>query len=182
MSIADAGARQGVTADIEQMEAVISQFMDYARAQAGEAAVACDLAALLAGIAEHQACVGRACRLELTALPKVELRPKAITRALTNLIDNAWKYGGGDVTLRGLAVDGEIRLEISDRGPGIPADQTERLKRPFTRLESARTNAGSTGLGLAIVERIARLHDGRLDLLPNPDGGLLARLVLPIRR
>lgn len=78
------------------------------------------------------------------------------------------------------AVNGEIWLEISDHGPGIPASETERLKRPFTRLETARTNASGTGLGLAIVERIARLHNGRLDLLPNPGGGLLARLVLPI--
>ena len=65
--------------------------------------------------------------------------------------------------------------------PGIPAGETDRLKRPFTRLDSARSNASGTGLGLAIVERIARLHDGRLDLLPNPGGGLLARLVIGIR-
>ena len=115
--------------------------------------------------------------VELPALP---LRPKAITRAITNLIDNAWKYGGGEVTVKTAAVDGEIWLEIIDHGPGIPASETERLKRPFTRLETARTNASGTGLGLAIVERIARLHNGRLDLLPNPGGGLLARLVLPI--
>lgn len=78
------------------------------------------------------------------------------------------------------AVNGEIWLEISDQGPRIPASETERLKRPFTRLETARTNASGAGLGLAIVERIARLHNGRLDLLPNPGGSLLARLVLPI--
>ncbi|HOX60188.1 MAG TPA: ATP-binding protein, partial [Verrucomicrobiota bacterium] len=51
---------------------------------------------------------------------------------------------------------------------------------PFTRLDSARSNATGTGLGLAIVDRIARLHEGHLDLLPNPGGGLLARLVIPL--
>ncbi len=180
MSIADSGAQQAVIADIEQMEAVISQFMDYARAESGEEAVIADLTYLLENIVERQAFVGRPCRLELAELPELPLRPKAITRAITNLIDNAWKYGGGEVTVKTAAVNGEIWLEISDHGPGIPASETERLKRPFTRLETARTNASGTGLGLAIVERIARLHNGRLDLLPNPGGGLLARLVLPI--
>ena len=179
MSIAD-DARQAVIADIEQMEAVISQFMDYARTDAGETPVSTDLAALLSGIAERLACIGRPLRLEIGVLPQAQLRPKAVTRAITNLIDNAWKYGGGAVSLRASTVDRKIWLEITDRGPGIPAAEADRLKRPFTRLENARTNASGTGLGLAIVERIARLHEGQLDLLPNEGGGLLARLVLKI--
>ena len=182
MSIADAGAQEAVIADLEQMEAVISQFMDYARTESGEPAISYDLGSLLSSIVDRQACVGRPCRLDLAELPELMLRPKAITRAITNLIDNAWKYGGDEVTVKSAAVDSEIWLEISDRGPGIPPAETERLKRPFTRLETARTNASGTGLGLAIVERIARLHNGRLELLPNPGGGLLARLVLPISR
>jgi two-component system osmolarity sensor histidine kinase EnvZ len=108
MSIADSGAQQAVIADIEQMEAVISQFMDYARAESGEEAVIADLTYLLENIVERQACVGRPCRLELAELPEMPLRPKAITRAITNLIDNAWKYGGGEVTVKTAAVDGEI--------------------------------------------------------------------------
>jgi len=182
LSVSDDSARQAVVADIEQMEAVISQFMDYARAESGEAAEPTDLTALLSTLAERQGYVGRPLALELAPLPDLRLRPKALTRALTNLLDNAWKYGGGDVTLKAAAVDSEIRVEISDRGPGIPATEAERLKRPFTRLDTARTNASGTGLGLAIVERVARLHGGRFELLPNPGGGLLARLSLPISR
>ena len=181
MSVAD-GARQAVVADIEQMEAVISQFMDYARTESGEAPVATDLTALLADIAERQKYLGYALTTAIESLPETLLRPKAITRAITNLIDNAVKYGGGEITLTASKTSNEIRVDISDHGPGVPAEEIERLKRPFTRLESARTNATGTGLGLAIVERIARLHEGRLDLLPNPGGGLLVRLALPIRR
>ncbi|NTV71885.1 MAG: HAMP domain-containing protein [Azonexaceae bacterium] len=180
MSVADS-ARQAVVADIEQMEAVISQFMDYARTESGEAAVMTDLGDLLSGVAERQRYVGHALTTAIGPLPETMLRPKAITRAVTNLIDNAVKYGGGEITLSAATVNGEICLEITDRGPGIPPDEIERLKRPFTRLENARTDATGTGLGLAIVERIARLHEGRFDLLPNPGGGLLVRLVLPIR-
>ncbi len=71
-----------------------------------------------------------------------------------------------------------VVASASDRGPGIPESEQERLKRPFTRLNTARTDVTGTGLGLAIVERIARLHDGRLELSPNPGGGLIARLIL----
>jgi len=182
MSVADDTARQAVVADIEQMEAVISQFMDYARAESGETPVMTDLSGLLSILADRQECIGRPLQAEIPALPDLPLRPKALTRALTNLIDNAWKYGGGEVSLKAMMTEREIRIEIADRGPGIPASETERLKRPFTRLESARTNAGGTGLGLAIVERICRLHGGHLDLAANPGGGLLARICLPISR
>jgi two-component system osmolarity sensor histidine kinase EnvZ len=182
LSIADDGTRQAVIADIEQMEAVISQFMDYARAESGETPVATDLGALLSTLAERQSHIGRPLQHEIPELPELPLRPKALTRALTNLVDNAWKYGGGEVRLSAAQVDGEIRIEVADRGPGIPSDQIDRLRRPFTRLDTARTNASGTGLGLAIVERVARLHGGRLELQPNPGGGLLARLCLPLNR
>ncbi|NHC05806.1 ATP-binding protein [Azonexus fungiphilus] len=178
LSVADDAARQGIVADIEQMEAVISQFMDYARTESGEPPAVTDLAALLAAIGERQAALGRALEIDLAGVSTVNIRPKAVGRAVVNLLDNAWKYGGGAVSLKASTVDGEIRIEIADRGPGIPGSETERLKRPFTRLEVARTDVTGTGLGLAIVERIARLHRGRLELLDNPGGGLLARLVL----
>ena len=179
LSISSDEARQGIVADIEQMEAVISQFMDYARAETGEPLQPCDLISLLQGVADRQASLGRKLASHFEPLPgELPLRPKAIIRAVSNLIDNAWKYGGGATLLHVRAQDGEIWIDVADRGPGIPSDETERMKRPFTRLENARTNATGTGLGLAIVERIARLHNGRLELVANPEGGLIARLIL----
>jgi two-component system, OmpR family, osmolarity sensor histidine kinase EnvZ len=178
MSVADEAARQGIVADIEQMEAVISQFMDYARTESGEAPEPTDLAALLSSIGERQFAIGRPLKIDLDHVSTAKLRPKAIARAVGNLLDNAWKYGGGAIHLSATPVNDEIHIEIADRGPGIPVAEIERMKRPFTRLESARTNATGTGLGLAIVERIARLHGGRLELLPNPASGLLARLII----
>ena len=99
---------------------------------------------------------------------------------MTNLIDNAWEYGGTSITLTANIQAECLCIEVGDNGPGIPENQIERLKQPFTRLENARTNASGTGLGLAIVERVARVHGGRLELLPNPNGGLIARLSLPL--
>ena len=68
---------------------------------------------------------------------------------------------------------------IADRGQGVPPDQVEYLKRPFTRGDPARSGVAGAGLGLAIVERIARLHRGTLDLLLRDGGGMIARVTLP---
>ncbi len=181
LSVADESARQAVVSDIEQMESVISQFMDYARTESGETPIATDLPALLASVVARQASVGRHISAEIPSLDPLLLRPKAITRAVTNLIDNAAKYAGGEIKLTLSSANDEIVIAVADHGPGIPEQEVDRLKRPFTRLEAARTDATGTGLGLAIVDRIARLHDGQLDLLPNPGGGLLVRLKFPIR-
>jgi two-component system osmolarity sensor histidine kinase EnvZ len=75
-----------------------------------------------------------------------------------------------------------LRLEVLDRGPGIPEAEAERMKRPFTRLENARTDVGGTGLGLAIVDRVARLHGGRLTLAARDGGGLAATLSIPLAK
>jgi len=71
---------------------------------------------------------------------------------------------------------------VSDRGPGIAAEDVERLKQPFTRATEARARAdgaAGAGLGLAIVERIARAHGGKFELLPREGGGTLARVTIP---
>lgn len=182
LSVGDPASRDAVVADIEQMEAVISQFMDYARGEGGEAVAPTDLKQLLEEIAARQTAVGRPLETAIAALPALPLRVKALARAVTNLIDNAFKYGGGAVRLQAQANAEMVHIEVLDRGPGIPDGEEERLKRPFTRLENARSNVTGTGLGLAIVDRIARLHGGRLDLMPRDGGGLLARLSLPLRR
>lgn len=183
MSIADETARQGIIADIEEMEAVISQFMDYARSESGEAPTPTDLAALLADLAERRIAAGRALTTDIANdLPVLAVRAKSLARAVGNLIENAARHGGGTIRLDARRTGDCVRIEVIDNGPGIPAGEVERLKRPFARLETARSNTGGTGLGLAIVDRVARLHDGRLDLLPNPAGGLIARLELPVSR
>lgn len=180
LSIPDAAARDAVSADIEQMDAIIGQFLDYARGDGGEAPRTCDLDTLLAQAAAGLQRGTTTLRLEPGEVPPLALRPQAIARALGNLLENARKYGGGEIEACTRVVDGEAWVEIMDRGPGIPPEQVERLKRPFTRLEGARSNATGTGLGLAIVERIARQHGGRLELLPREGGGLRARLCLPL--
>jgi two-component system osmolarity sensor histidine kinase EnvZ len=180
----DDGLREGMTADVEEMDKTIGQFLDFARSEGGEAPQDVDVAALLLDIASQYR--RRGFRVELASGPtppvvSLPLRPQALRRAISNLIDNALRYAGADslVELALGAVSGEFHIEVLDRGPGIPADEVERMKRPFARLEAARTNAAGAGLGLAIVDRVARSHNGGLELLPRDGGGLLARLRLP---
>lgn len=184
MSISDDDARHGIADDIDQMDAIIAQFLDYARSNGEETPERVDINVLVSQAACTQGRAAKPPRLSQQELPKTLIRRQALTRAITNLLDNARKYGSsdgnGEIEVETRLENGEIVIDVADRGPGIPESERERLKRPFTRLENARTNATGTGLGLAIVERVAGLHQGRFELLAREGGGLIARLRLPI--
>jgi two-component system osmolarity sensor histidine kinase EnvZ len=185
MSIGDESTQQEMVADIEEMDRSIGQFLDFARADGGEPPEEIDLSELLEQIAELYGRRGNDVIVAADGVsPRLTLRPKAIRRALGNLIDNALRHAGADqpVELGLLVHDGKCIIEVRDRGPGIPPAEVERLKLPFTQLQSARTGAIGTGLGLAIVDRIARSHGGQFDLLPRDGGGLVARITLLVRR
>lgn len=187
----DASLREGMTADVEEMDKTIGQFLDFARSDGGEAQREVDVAELLREIASQYQRRGFEVRLDASvATPSANpagalaVRPQSLRRAVSNLIDNALRYAGSNpaVELACAATAGEFSIEVRDRGPGIPPQDVERMKRPFARLDAARTNAAGAGLGLAIVDRIARSHNGRLELLARPSGGLIARLVLKASR
>lgn len=180
MSGMDDALRAEAVADIEEMDHTIGQFLDFARADDGEALRDVDLAAFLAELADQYRRRGAAVALVAATLPPHAVHPQALRRAIGNLIENALRHAGTDqpVELALHARGAEICIDVADRGPGIPADEAERLKLPFTRLENARTDAVGAGLGLAIVDRIARGHGGRLELSPRADGGLVARIVI----
>lgn len=112
-------------------------------------------------------------------MPHISVRPLLLKRALANLLDNAIKYGGGEITVQLCQAEHAIMLSVADRGAGIPAEQCETVKRSFVRRENARSNTTGAGLGLAIVERATRLHGGKFYLEDRAGGGLEAKLVLP---
>jgi two-component system osmolarity sensor histidine kinase EnvZ len=177
MSGADPAAAQGMTADIDEMDQVIGQFLDFARGEA-EPRAAQDPGALLEELAAHYAKLGRKVAVRGGGAAPFPFARQALRRALGNLVDNALRYAGEPVEVELRQEGGKVVFEVLDRGPGIPEGEAERLKRPFTRLDEARGGHGGAGLGLAIVERVARAHGGRLDLAARPGGGLAARLTL----
>ncbi|MDP2240627.1 MAG: ATP-binding protein [Burkholderiales bacterium] len=176
----DAALKPGMIQDIEDIDAAISQFLDFARTSETETtAPAADLNALVSGVAERRRLAGAKLTLDLGPVPPLQLRTLAIQRLITNLIENAVRHGGGDVRIATGAAADRAFVEVLDRGPGIPPEQAERMLQPFTRLDHARGGAG-TGLGLAIVERIARAHGGSIKLTPRHGGGLKARVEIPL--
>ena len=179
MSGADAQLKDGMTADIEEMDRIINQFLDFARTDGGESPRHADLAALTAEVAEHYRRHGRSVATDLGSVPELTLQTMAMRRVVLNLVDNALRYGEKDVGISVRAEDHAVVLEVTDRGPGIPLSEVERLKRPFTRLEVARSDNGGAGLGLAIVERVVRAHRGSFELLQREGGGLIAQIRLP---
>jgi two-component system osmolarity sensor histidine kinase EnvZ len=179
MSGAPPAIASGMAADIEEMDRVIGQFLDYARGE-DEPRAEDDLDRVVAEIAAACARRGEPVRFCAGGVPRFAFAPLAVRRAVANLVNNALAHAGTPVEIVTRTQDGSAIIEVLDRGPGIPQAQIERLKRPFTRLDAARGGAGGAGLGLAIAERVARAHGGRLELAPRDGGGLAARLILSL--
>ena len=176
----DADMQNGMVQDIEDMDTIIGQFLDFAREENAETAVTTDLNQLISQTCERFSRNEVMVRTELGPIPTMRLRPIAMQRLLANLLDNAIKHGNQDISVQTAVGGGWVSISVLDRGPGIPESEVERLKQPFTRLDMARTGTTGAGLGLAIVERIARLHGGKFDLLARSGGGLEARVQLPV--
>ncbi len=174
----DSTLREGINADVTQMDEVIQQFLDYARLDEQDSAVTADVAALVRDVAQRFAVQAKSLTLDLQDLPPQAVRPMLLKRALSNLLDNAIKYGGGEITVKLRRMADGAELTVADRGTGIPAAQRDAAKHPFIRLDGARSGATGCGLGLSIVDRVARLHGGTVSLEDNDGGGLLVRLQL----
>jgi len=180
-------ARDGIDHDLAQIDHTIGQFMEYAR-PATTAKEAVNVSQILSALAARERAVteARGGTLEAHIDPDLwaKIAPSDIQRAVSNLIENARKYGlssdgSAHIQIKAFARDQKVHLEIHDQGPGISEEERERLVRPFVRGTQARTDAGGAGLGLAIVRRLISPAAGTLDLKHRPEGGLSACILLP---
>lgn len=175
----DPKLKQDMVKDIEAMDSIVGQFIGYVRADAGEATVPDgDLNALVRAEAEARSRADMTIATDLAPLPPLPLKPVAVRRLISNLVENALRYGAPPVTIATRLEDDQAVLRVLDCGPGIPESEMARMLQPFTRLDSARSTEG-TGLGLAIVERVARLHGARVVLGNRPEGGFEASVSFP---
>jgi two-component system osmolarity sensor histidine kinase EnvZ len=181
--------RAAMLGDIEQMDAIVRQFLDYARRSPQQPPQQLDLTALVAAALERAHVeLARDGHVQTLLAPDVQVVGHRIEldRALDNLLVNAARYGRDPASGRldltvSLATDGQDAvIGVTDRGPGVPSEQIDRLLRPFERGERARSGDTGAGLGLPIVQRIARMHGGGLRLLANAPHGLRAELTLPL--
>jgi two-component system osmolarity sensor histidine kinase EnvZ len=191
MASLSADAREGMHSDIAQMDAIIGQFLDYAKPTEAATFMAVDLSGLLEDTA-REAARNPNMRVTTNIEPDVHVQGNAIDlrRVINNVIENARKYAktpGADYTeieigcqVRSTGHGRRAVVTLQDRGPGVPEDQIAQLLKPFTRLDTARGQANGAGLGLAIVERVLSRHNAELTLRNREGGGLLVQLALPL--
>ena len=177
MSGADKATAKGMGADVEEIDKVIGQFLDFARGE-DEPQTEGDLNSLVSEVSESYRKREQAISFKPENPLLLRFAPMAMRRAVANLVDNALSHAGAPVEIATRREGSRVFIEVMDRGPGVPQQEAERLKRPFTRLDEARSGAGGAGLGLAIVDRVARAHGGRFELAAREGGGLVARLSL----
>jgi signal transduction histidine kinase len=172
--------REKFQADLDEMQHMAQASLDFLRGgETSEPLAALDLDALLESLREDAEDAGQDLRIAGTAHQPLRCRPLALKRCLTNLIDNALKYGQ-QVEITVIDAPDRLTLILRDHGPGIPEAEQERVFEPFYRLESSRSrDTGGAGLGLSIARNIARAHGGELTLRNHPGGGLEAVLDIP---
>lgn len=173
--------RDRMAADIEEMDALIAQAMAYVRGEATpERREAFDLDALAADCAEGFSETGGAVTFDGGGEMPVEADPAALRRALANLIANAVQYGGA-ARVKALSQGGRAVITVEDDGPGLGEAELESVFEPFHRAERSRSRqTGGAGLGLTVARQAARAFGGDVTLTNRSDGGLCARLTLPL--
>ncbi|MCC2606501.1 two-component system sensor histidine kinase EnvZ [Planctobacterium marinum] len=175
---------EGIIHDIEDMNDIIDQFIDYVRQDKSEKREPTDInelindAVLARNIEEHHNI-----ELQLSELPLILVRKVAIKRVLDNLIENAFRYGSDNILISSefSKKTQTVTFCVRDFGKGIPDADIEDLFQPFKQGDKARGSLGS-GLGLAIIKRIVDMHGGKVRLENHPQGGLQAIVTLSTKK
>jgi signal transduction histidine kinase len=178
--IEDPATRAKMLTDVDEMERMTGATLDFLRgARSEERVQPVDVNALLESLQSDFEAMGHEVALEGAATAPFPGRPSALRRCLSNLIDNAVKYGRA-ARIAVSDAPNSLRIVVADNGPGLPEAELERVFEPFYRVERSRSReTGGTGLGLSIARDIARSHGGELRLRNRAGGGLEAVLTLP---
>ncbi|UTY60089.1 ATP-binding protein [Massilia sp. erpn] len=178
----DATQRDRMLYDLQAMQMLVEEGIAYARNAHGLNETPCrtDLDALLGSLVYDYTDAGQAVRLSGELKLVLLTRPHALRRIVTNLADNALKFGKDVEIVLAREAGGRYSISVLDRGPGIPAEEREAVMQPFYRIESSRNrDTGGTGLGLAIVQQLTLALGGTLSLAQREGGGLAAQVLLP---
>ena len=182
-------AREGIQSDIGQMDAIIGQFLDYAKPTETSTFINVDLSALLEETA-HEAERLPDVRISTDIAEHAHVMGNGtdLKRVINNLIENARRYGrtpGSELTeidircaVKGMHASKRVIVDIGDHGSGVPEDKLGELLKPFTRLDTARSQANGAGLGLAIVDRVLLRHGAELHVSNRDGGGLQFQIVM----
>jgi signal transduction histidine kinase len=179
----DGDQRAKMLSDLQEMEDMVGATLAFARDEnADEASQPLDLATLLETVTADARDMDQPVTLAACPSTTVLMRPRALKRAIVNIVDNAVRYGGAAEL--SLADDrDEAVIRVLDHGPGIPAAERENVLRPFYRCEASRSrDTGGIGLGLSIASDTINAHGGKMTLSETPGGGLTVEVRLPAGR
>jgi protein-histidine pros-kinase len=181
-SLADADQRRHFARDIAEMNTMISATLDYLRGAAEqEPTVLLDVESALSSWVDDYQDTGWPVQIDTADAHCAPLRTQvsALRRCISNLVDNAVRYGGS-ASIRCIDAHDQVCIEVSDAGPGIAESELGRVLQPFYRLEASRNRvSGGVGLGLSIAHDIAQRLQGKLSLRNGVAGGLVASVTLP---
>jgi two-component system osmolarity sensor histidine kinase EnvZ len=169
--------REGLVYDVDDMDAILNQFISYMRDGSDEELKDTNINILLQELVVQFKPLD--IRFNMQDVPIIPARSLSLKRLIANLINNAKRYGAEPIELSAKVENEHILITVADHGEGIPEDQIEELMQPFVRGNSARTIQGS-GLGLAIVKRIVDIHQGEIQIHNREQGGLEVIISLPI--
>ena len=178
MSAQDDYLREGIINDIEDMDAIINQFIAYIRQDQEGGRELTNINQLIDEVVQAETQRHGEFELNLNDCPAIPMNSISIKRVLTNLVENAHRYGHGLIKISSFDHESTVSFTVEDNGPGINEQDIEKLFQPFTQGDSARGSLGS-GLGLAIVKRIVERHQGQIILKNRPQGGLSVQIWLP---
>jgi two-component system, OmpR family, osmolarity sensor histidine kinase EnvZ len=171
---------ESLNRDVDDMNAMLDGYLDFARGQSEEAEGDLNLENLLSQLEETASLHGKTLTSSIEGPSRVRLRPNAFTRLVTNLAANAWRHAA-NIRIEAKNSARFLTITVDDDGPGIPEAMREEVFKPFFRLDEARNlDASGTGLGLAIARDIARGHGGNVTLSESPMGGLRATVRVPV--
>lgn len=178
--LGDSEAISELSADVQQMEHMITEYLEFARGEGGEEAIATRLDTLLADIVEDYRRASQPVTYVEGDAVEMMLRPNSFRRVMTNILDNAIRYGT-HAYLSYQCEGNNVRIMVDDEGDGIHQEWHEEVFRPFSRLDASRNSkTGGVGLGLTIARDIAIAHGGSIHLAESPQGGLRVIISLPL--
>ena len=157
--------------DVEEMDGIIGQFLDFVRDGRDEEPVSCELTDLLRELALSSLRTGCEWQLDVPVECLCIVRPLALRRALSNLMRNAEVHGRAPWRLSLECDPSGPCIRVRDHGAGLPGEVLARAGQPFLRADSSRSGAGGTGLGLSLVQRVAGAHGGEVRWRNPADGG-----------
>ncbi|TCU69393.1 signal transduction histidine kinase [Bradyrhizobium sp. R2.2-H] len=177
--IEDPAQRTQTVRDLDQMQSMLESVLSLLRSESAARPTLVDVAALLQMVCDQFSDSGYAVHYLGPDRAAFIVRPDEIIRAVTNLVENATRFGT-EVRVELLISGNQIIIDVVDDGPGIPDERKAAMLEPFVRGEEARTmdETAGFGLGLSITQAIVTAHDGRLLLLDNEPRGLRVRLLL----